>query len=188
MSQPEYWSFVQDNHIFSAKTLSLLIEALKRYRKNGLKPEGDPEHEIALEYLKTHPWLVEELDDEAIQKEDHTLSFIRRVWSGEIASSRREKDDEFAVKKMSVCHGCPAFSPAKFGDGEQTRRAYILTNHMIAKKIPITADAISKMGYCTHHKWVCSVAASIPVDDAKMIASPDSPAICWVHDSPKEAG
>lgn len=164
------WSFPVEAAVLTAPTGKKMIAELARYRAvNGLPP-GDPEHEIATHYRKTHPWLVhEDADAEPLADIDRVSSFVSRVWTAGILARASERE---ISHRAEICKGCREHVALERPlHSETARRIYVLGGD------PMKPDR------CAHHGWICYVAGSL-LDNGPFAAS-NQPEHCWAGKKPQ---
>jgi hypothetical protein len=173
-SQPEGgWSYpVPDGPTLTspkvgAPGLKEVIKQMKDYRvANGL-PVGDPEHEIAMHYAPSFPWLVKEsadLDEPIVKSE----AWIHQTWkspSFELAEIMVRED------RFEQCEGCPFFEPLKTETlTPEANRRLILMNPAKERK---------EHGWCRLRGWICSVAVQVR-NPSRLTNKPDEHSECWL--------
>jgi hypothetical protein len=158
------WAFPVEAATLTAPTAKKLIAELGRYRSANGMPPGDPEHEIAMHYRITHPWLIyEDASADPLSEIDQVATFVCRVWVAGVLA--RASDREIA-HRADTCAKCPSRVPIeKPLHPEIARRVYVLGGD------PSQPDR------CRHHGWICRVAGSLL--DTKPFAESDAPENCW---------
>lgn len=175
MSQPQGgWTYIENHCTFTADSARALADELRRHRLNNGLPPGDPEHDIALAYAKSHPWLIvtrASVPEEPPEVAD-VRAFVHRAWR----SAHLPAKDAVRDARWERCAGCPAFVPLDMDDHDEetVRRLHILGAGKLRENY----------GYCQHHRWVAGLACGIAEPAA--YAVPGCPVDCWLdkeHDS-----
>ena len=152
----------QSSHVIEAPTLRGLVTAIKQYRKNNGYPSGNPEAEVELAYMKSHPWMVsKEGEKPSIPPPDPLNRWIDSLWR---KPPKNLRDDLISSARLEVCMKCPHHRTDLSATTEDTRRLIILSGDRF----------IPHAGYCTKLHYACGMAVlTDPMPD-------DPPDGCWV--------
>lgn len=151
-----------------------LIAQLRQHRANNGLPCGDPEHDIAVVYAKSHPWLIREVKDYEADWID-AEAWIHQTWRSNPLNltETRVRDGRFAQ-----CEKCIHFERLPFSKlTDEAARRLILMN---------PAKHRNEHGWCILRGWIPSVAVQI-ADPWKFadwtIKTPE----CWLDSKPDKA-
>lgn len=158
---------------FRAKDVDELILALTTYRMNNSLPLGHPEQEIADYYATISPWLVRESSVQPVASNgvrqivaEHTMA----IWYGKY--ERLQSHSPIVEERSAVCAACP-YAETALNDPQTS-----YWNDAATKAALMTGDMdVAKKGWCTHHKWLISLACRLVTPEK--VATKPVPDCCW---------
>lgn len=148
-----------------------VLNKMSEYRAANALPLGDPEQDLAEDYLLRARWLVKDCPDREItfgQKVAETTMAIWRSYPKKLEVRSPEVESRLGV--CAACpHACAIAMPASTYGLAADNRAVLFTG--------LTHYASHKA--CDHHKWMNAM--GVLLKHPLIIALLPSPQMCWVQ-------
>ena len=161
------WSFTEKQYgtVLKDPSLSGLIERIVNFRKFNMLPAGNPEHELAMQYLTTHPHLV--LKNESIEVKEarnylSIASWLRNAWE----TPPKLTGDNMEIKeRIKICKACKFNDCSTDYDSDSIMRISVLASSIYDKEL----------GQCVVHGWHNMVACK----QDSVAQNELQPPTCW---------
>lgn len=159
-----------DGQIIRAKTVPLLLAAVKQYRDNNARPAGNPAVELEQFYAAKFPWLVSPYNKgestpapEPPSNDDLIRDWVNRMWRN---PPKVWVEAETARKRLAICAQCPNRTESGKSAEVNLRRLTILGAGRFDN------NSLN----CSSHRWSCGLAAWMENPEAS-----NSLESCWAN-------
>lgn len=153
-------------------SIDKVLNAVANFRAENSLPLGDPEHELAEQYMAIAPWLVYEGPDHSLPEQQLIAEWIMRHWGRQTESHGIFTD--IPKNRQEVCRTCPHFAHDPSLDGDR----YARTANGRAAVLAGDKDWHIH-GVCRHHHWPVLIASRLVKPE--VLATPESPVHCWAN-------